>query len=109
MGWLGSNVNYDYANREMYVTGYPEFHPVTNVRGTGTLWHASGNVMQNIDNYCLEHNVDVTSGHSGGPLYYWDSLGAYVVGIHNSDNEVEQRNYAVKYTLEVRNWVKSFY
>jgi glutamyl endopeptidase len=62
--------------RNVDVTGYPE-------EKIGTMWSMNGNITDS-STYILKYTIDTTGGQSGCPVYWEDSSGHRIVGIHTS-------------------------
>ena len=75
-------VDTDFSIGEVSVVGYPvkfNFSPIFD----------NGNIVKDlIDDYFSYSNLELSSGNSGGPIYYDNGQGPYAVGIVSTDSAI---------------------
>lgn len=83
--------------------GYPGEVDGNNVSGQ---WGMACDVKGTTSDGKLNHKCDTSDGHSGGPLYYWNSTYSryYMTGIHSGNNGTSNTGPLVG---EVRDWFTS--
>lgn len=106
-GWLDLDVADDafLRNRIVHLAGYPQV-----VRGDyvdGKLMYHAKDIVSDLNERMIYHQVDGTYGQSGSPIWYQGSDNKpKVIGIYTSD--LMQSNVGIRITSEVRDRIQKF-